>query len=140
MNKAYERLKERLAEVTDLTRVARLLFWDQQTMMPPSGTGSRAHQLATVRRTIHELFTAEETGRLLEELRGFEESLDRESNEASLIRVVRQDYEKARRVPATTASARRTSPVGGLAAAALALEAGAAGSRRPKRSPVRSAV
>jgi carboxypeptidase Taq len=99
VNKAYDRLKERLAEVTDLTRVARLLFWDQQTMMPPGGTGSRAHQLATVRRTIHELFTAEETGRLLDELRGFEESLDRESNEASLIRVVRRDYEKARRVP-----------------------------------------
>jgi carboxypeptidase Taq len=99
VNKAYDRLKERLAEVTDLTRVARLLFWDQQTMMPPGGTGSRAHQLATVRRTIHELFTAEETGRLLDELRGFEESLDRDSDEASLIRVVRGDYEKARRVP-----------------------------------------
>ena len=100
MTETLEHLKRRLAEITDLHRTSRLLFWDQQTMMPPGGAQARADQLATIRRMAHELFVADETGRLLDELRGYEESLDRESDDASLIRVTRSDYEKARRVPA----------------------------------------
>jgi carboxypeptidase Taq len=97
---SYSKLKERLAEISDLRRVAGLLFWDQQTMMPPGGSVIRAEHLATLTRMAHELFVADETGRLLDELRGYEDSLDPESDEASLIRVARRDYEKARRVPA----------------------------------------
>ena len=45
-----------MAEVTDLGKVARLLSWDQQTMMPPAGTGHRADQFAdAARRIAHEL-------------------------------------------------------------------------------------
>ena len=39
-------------------------------------------------------------GRLLDKLAPYEESLEYDSDEASLIRVVRRDWEKARRVPA----------------------------------------
>jgi carboxypeptidase Taq len=42
----------------------------------------------------------EETGRLLEAARPYEESLDPDSDDASLVRVLRRDYEKAVRVPA----------------------------------------
>ncbi len=38
-------------------------------------------------------------GKLLEDLRPYEESLPYDSDEASLIRVARKDYEKAVRVP-----------------------------------------
>ena len=100
MSRTFDKLKQRLAEITDLRRVGGLLFWDQQTMMPPGGASTRAEHLATVQRMAHELFVAEETGRLLDELRGYEESHDPESFEASLIRISRRDYEKARRVPA----------------------------------------
>jgi carboxypeptidase Taq len=100
VNETFAKLKQRLAEITDLRRVGGLLFWDQQTMMPPGGAPARAEHLATVQRMAHELFVADETGRLLDQLRGYEESLDPESDEASLIRVTRRDYEKASRVPA----------------------------------------
>jgi carboxypeptidase Taq len=100
VDRTYSTLKQRLAEISDLRRVAGLLFWDQQTMMPPGGSAARAEQLATLNRMAHELFVSDETGRLLDELRGYEDSLDPESDEASLIRVARRDYEKARRVPA----------------------------------------
>ena len=96
-----DRLKERLAQVTDLGKIARLLSWDQQTMMPPAGTGHRADQAATVQRLAHELFTDPEVGRLLDELRPVEESLDPDSDDAALIAVTRRDYEKAVRVPAS---------------------------------------
>ncbi len=69
MADALEQLKERLAEVTDLGKVARLLAWDQQTMMPAAGTAHRADQFSTLLRIVHERFTDPEVGRLLEELR-----------------------------------------------------------------------
>jgi carboxypeptidase Taq len=98
---ALEQLKERLAEVMDLYKVVRLLSWDQQTMMPPAGTGHRADQMATVQQLAHERFIDSDVGRLLDELQPLEESLDPDSDDASLIRVARRDYEKAVNVPAS---------------------------------------
>ena len=105
MADALERLKERLAEVTDLGKVTRILSWDQQTMMPGAGTGHRADQMATVQRLAHERFTDPEIGRMLEELRPLEESLDPDSDDATLIALVRRDYEKAVNVPASLRAA-----------------------------------
>lgn len=100
MTEALRDLKARLAEVDDLGRAARVLDWDQQTMMPAGGGAARAEQLATLGRIAHERFTAPEIGRLLEELRPHEEALPPSSDDACLIRVTRRDYEKAVRVPA----------------------------------------
>jgi carboxypeptidase Taq len=95
----YARLKQRLAVVTDLRTAMELLFWDQTVMMPSAGAEVRAEQLATLQRLAHEHFVDDEVGRLLDELRPYEESLPVESDEASLIRVARRDWEKDRRVP-----------------------------------------
>src|SRR5919197_4551033 len=94
-----DQLQERLAEIDDLRRAGSLLFWDQRVMMPPNGAPARAEALGTVSRLAQERFVADEIGRLLEDLRGLEESSDYDSFEASLIRVTRHDYEKAVRVP-----------------------------------------
>ena len=100
MEQRLQDLRARLAQVSDLGRVARVLGWDQQTMMPRGGVATRAEQLATVGHLAHELFTSADVGRLLEELRPYEEGLPADSDDASLIRVTRRDWEKARRVPA----------------------------------------
>jgi carboxypeptidase Taq len=99
VSEALEQLEERLGKITDLERISRVLSWDQQTMMPPAGSDHRADHLATLRRIAHELLIADETGRLLDELRPVEESLERDSDNAAVIRVARRDYEKAVRVP-----------------------------------------
>src|SRR5215216_1640880 len=99
MSDALVQLKERLAKITDLERVGRLLNWDHQTMMPPAGGNHRAEHLATLRRISHELLIDDETGRLLDELRPLEESLDADSDDGALLRLVRRDFEKAVRVP-----------------------------------------
>jgi carboxypeptidase Taq len=70
-------------------------------MMPSTGADGRADQIATVQRLAHELFTDDAVGGLLEELAPLEASLDRESVDASLIRVARRDWEKARRIPSS---------------------------------------
>jgi carboxypeptidase Taq len=97
---AIETLRERIGEIHDLDRASALLGWDQQTKMPPGGAGVRAEQLATLGRLAHEALTSDEMGRLLDELAPLEDSLGYDSDEASLIRLVRRDWEKARRVPA----------------------------------------
>ena len=99
MDERFQDLKTRLAQVSDLGRTLRLLGWDQETMMPRGGAQARAEQLATVSRIAHERFTENGIGGLLEQVGSLEDALDPESDEASLIRVTRRDYEKAVRVP-----------------------------------------
>jgi len=94
-----EALKTRLFEIDDLESAALLLDWDQNTYMPPGGGPARARQIATLRRLAHEKFTDPELGKLLDDLRPYEESLSYDSDEASLIRVTRRDYERALQVP-----------------------------------------
>jgi carboxypeptidase Taq len=96
----FNELKTRLAEIHDLNKVAGVLGWDQRTMMPPLGARVRAEQLATLGQVAHEKFISSEVGSLLDALRPYEESLPYDSDEASLIRVTRRDWHKARRVPA----------------------------------------
>ena len=104
MEKKFAELKSRLAEVHDLRRAQELLFWDQTVFMPPGGGPVRGAQLETLDRIAHEKFVSDAIGALLEELRPLEESLDYDSDEASLIRVTRRDWDKARRVPAELAA------------------------------------
>ncbi len=92
-------LLERLGAIYDLERASLLLAWDQETKMPPLGAPARAEQQATLARLAHELATAPELGELLDELRDVEEQSVPESFEASVLRVARREYEKARRVP-----------------------------------------
>jgi len=92
-------LRARLLEVSDLNAAAALLYWDQTTYMPPGGAPARARQIATLRRLAHEKFTDPAIGKLLDDLRLYEESLPYDSDDASLIRVTRRDYEKAIKVP-----------------------------------------
>jgi carboxypeptidase Taq len=102
MHEALRELRERLAEIQDLSAAGGLLGWDQQTMMPPRAAPLRAEQLGTLGRVVHERFTDNAIGRLLGALEGEEERLraaDPDADDAALIRVTRRDWEKARRVP-----------------------------------------
>lgn len=97
---AFEKLKGRLAQISDLENAAAVLDWDQQTYMPPGGAQGRAEQRATLATLSHQLFTAEETGTLLDaavrEIGG--DSADTDA--AALLRVARRDYERAVKLPA----------------------------------------
>ena len=104
MNPRFAELKERLAEIHDLRRAQEILFWDQTVMMPPGGSAMRGHQVTTLDKIAHEKFTSDEIGSLLEALADDEQQLDYDSDDASLIRTTRQDWEKARRVPAELAA------------------------------------
>jgi carboxypeptidase Taq len=93
-------LRRRLLEISDLGSAGAVLSWDQATYRPKGGAAARARQGATLSRLAHEKFTDSEIGRLLDGLAVHAERLPATSNDASLIRVVRRDYDKAIRVPA----------------------------------------
>jgi len=104
MEQRFAELKTRLAEIHDLRRAQEILFWDQTVMMPPGGSAVRGHQVTTLDRIAHERFISDEIGTLLDDLAGYEQELDYDSDDASLIRTTRRDWEKARRVPAELAA------------------------------------
>jgi carboxypeptidase Taq len=102
---AYTALREKLGQIHDLDRARAVLAWDSRTMMPAGGAEVRAEQLATLEGVRHDLLVSDEIGRLLEELRSYEEGLPADSDEASLVRVSRRDRDKELRVPASLRSA-----------------------------------
>ncbi|HTP11440.1 MAG TPA: carboxypeptidase M32, partial [Anaerolineae bacterium] len=81
-------------------RISSLVGWDQQTYMPPGGSAARAEQSATLQKIVHEIFTADETGRLLDAATGEVSGLEPDSDDARLVSVTRRDYEKSRKVSA----------------------------------------
>jgi carboxypeptidase Taq len=95
----FDELRDRLAEISDLSKTGALLGWDQHVMMPPGGAALRAEQLATIGRIAHQKFTSAEMGTLIDGLRSWGEERDYDSFEASLIRVTALDWEKSSKVP-----------------------------------------
>ena len=93
MHERFDELKTRLAEIHDLLALE-LLFWDQTVMMPPGGGPVRGQQLTTLDRIAHEKFVADEIGSP-DDLAEYERELDYDSDDASLIRTTRRDYDKA---------------------------------------------
>jgi len=100
MEAKLQALKTRLMEIDDLESAGSVLNWDQETYMPPGGAAARARQLGTLSRLAHEKLIDPAIGKLLADLRPYEESLPYDSDEASLIRVTRRRYERAIKVPA----------------------------------------
>jgi carboxypeptidase Taq len=99
VEETFKQFKAHLSRVRDLEMATSVLGWDRETYMPEGGAAARARQLGTLSEMAHELFVRDEVGEWLEALRPYEESLAFDSDDASLIRVARRDYEKERRVP-----------------------------------------
>ena len=96
MQDKLNELKSILAEVSDLSKAAAVLSWDQQTYMPRAGAEARGNQMGTLGKIAHEKFTTDRVGKLLDELK---DAYHPESDEFALIKVTRRDYEKRTRVP-----------------------------------------
>jgi len=92
-------LKRRLLEISDLAGAGAVLGWDQSTYMPIGGAHARARQGATLSRLAHEKSVDSALGKLLDALAPHAAGLPYDSDEASLIRIARRDFEKAIKLP-----------------------------------------
>ena len=97
-------LHERAAILADLGHVHSLLFWDQNTMMPPHGASARGDHSATLESVTHERLTDPELGRLLDVLEPWAAGEDPDADDVRLVRELRRDFEKAVRVPTSLAA------------------------------------
>lgn len=86
-------LRDHLAEIADLQHVAMLMDWDQQTHMPPRGAAARGQAAGTIERLAHDRTADPALGALLDAAAAAGE-------DEGLVRAVRDDHERARRVPA----------------------------------------
>jgi carboxypeptidase Taq len=92
--KAFLALKSRLLEVNDLASAAGVLRWDRRTYMPPGGVAARGRQTALLAKLAHDRFIDAETGRLLDAAAKETDSFPFDSDEASIVRVARRDWER----------------------------------------------
>jgi carboxypeptidase Taq len=96
-----EALKARLAEIGHINHAVAVLGWDQQTYMPPGGAEERAEQFAVLGKLTHEMFVADVTRELLKGAENETAGADPDSDEALLVRVVRRDFDKSVKIPAS---------------------------------------
>ncbi|MCU0488440.1 MAG: carboxypeptidase M32 [Anaerolineales bacterium] len=99
MEAKLNELKTRLLEINDLESASAVLNWDQSTYMPPGGAAARGRQMATLARLAQEKFIDPAVGKLLDDLQAYGESLPYDSDDASMLRATRRDYERAVKVP-----------------------------------------
>jgi carboxypeptidase Taq len=99
MEEKVAELRTMLRDIADLQRAEATLAWDQATYMPNGGAVSRGRQRATLSRLAHEKSIDPILGKLLDSLEANATSLPYESNEGSLFRVARRDFERALKVP-----------------------------------------
>lgn len=95
----YETLLARVREIDDLNKANGLLYWDREVNMPRGGTVERTAQMTTLSSLSHRLFTSDEMGELIDRAAAELDGADYESNEASLIRLLRRTYADARKLP-----------------------------------------
>ena len=99
MPKQLDELKNHLLDIFDLQHAGALLNWDEATYMPPGGAAARGRQSALLAKLAQEKAIDPAIGKLLDELRPYEESLPYDFDDASLIRVARRDYERDLKLP-----------------------------------------
>ncbi|MBN1260398.1 MAG: carboxypeptidase M32 [Anaerolineae bacterium] len=106
MVEAIEQLKKHLYPRYDLELSRAVLEWDQQVNMPPGGAEARAEQIATLSAMAHEVFTSDETARQLEAAEAAAVGLEYDSDDASLVRVVRRNFDRLTKIPASLVAER----------------------------------
>lgn len=99
MEEKLNQLKQKLAQLADLGRASALVGWDQQVYMPRGGAEDRGNILGTLAGLSHDMFTSDEMGKLLDELKPTAAQMDPESDDACLVLRTAHDYEKQTKVP-----------------------------------------
>jgi carboxypeptidase Taq len=97
--KSTEALLRKIHKISDLRKAARVLAWDREVAMPREGVSDRIQQITTLQKLSHSLYTSDEMGELIESAAMELNGAGSDSFESRLIRFLRGDYDKARKLP-----------------------------------------
>ena len=95
----YEKLIENCREISLLSSIDSLLYWDERTQMPVKGSAHRAEQAAYMAGLIHGKWTDPAVGELLGELESAGTGENGLSVEDVNVREMRRDYDLKRKLP-----------------------------------------
>ncbi|MGA2111101.1 MAG: carboxypeptidase M32 [Anaerolineales bacterium] len=99
MGEALEQLRDRLGEIADLMAASEMVLWDQQIYMPRGGGPAHTIQLARLELLIQQEYSSDDLGSLLEGAGREVAGHPLDSDEASLVRVAKREYDRRRRIP-----------------------------------------
>jgi carboxypeptidase Taq len=99
MTTQYQTLLKKVYTINDLNKALAVLYWDKEVNMPPKGLQARVQQITTLNQLTHQMSTSDEMGELIEGAAAELTGAEYDSNEASLIRLLRKTYDDARKVP-----------------------------------------
>src|SRR6185312_790607 len=94
-------LLERMHEITDLSALGALAEWDQNTDMPEGAGEVRGDQMATLQGVLHERWTSERLGHLLDQLEHAAGQASLTDADKGLIREARRAFDRATKLPRT---------------------------------------
>jgi carboxypeptidase Taq len=87
----YDKYKSRMQKIADLRYASGVLQWDQETYLPPKGAQYRGQQISTLSEISHQMFTDNELGDLLQELKTKDDLP--EGDKRNVVRTL-EDYSK----------------------------------------------
>jgi carboxypeptidase Taq len=90
----YETYRKHMHKLADVRSALALMQWDQETYMPPKGSGFRAQQVSTLSEIAHELATDEKLGNMLESMLNAPSLTETERRNVLLNQ---QDFEKQKK-------------------------------------------
>lgn len=96
-NPRLSALLDLLRPIEDLSALAALAGWDQQTYMPRGASEVRMHQSTTLQGIIHDHATNPKLGALLDELEAVQDQFN--DADRALLRKARRDYDHATKLP-----------------------------------------
>ncbi len=105
MGQGVDQLKKKMSDIVSLGQVGALLEWDMQTYMPPGGGEARARQLSALGKLKHDLFVSSDTEACLDAAVREASSLPPEFDDACLVRVVKRDFDKEKKIPSELVAA-----------------------------------
>ncbi|TMC24123.1 MAG: carboxypeptidase M32 [Chloroflexi bacterium] len=93
-------LLQRTRRIMDLSLIASLASWDQQTAMPSGASEARMYQMASIRSVIHEQASAPRIGELLYELSSIVAQAPFTDADRGLVRQMQRAYHWETKLPA----------------------------------------
>lgn len=93
-NKQYQNFKNQLEKIADLRYSLSVMSWDMEVNMPPEGSQYRGRQISTIEGLAHQMFTEEQFGKLLSDLKTGDDLSDIERTN---VKQTFKSYEKATR-------------------------------------------
>jgi len=92
-------LLDYMHEIEDLKALGSLAEWDQNTEMPEGAGDVRGYQMATLQGVLHERWTTQRLGTLLNALSNIINRSDYTDADRGLVREAQRNYDRAKKLP-----------------------------------------